>query len=245
MASSKSLRFPRVFYGCITIGMYLQLGLVFGCIFSGAHFLFQASVQMLDFLPPSLTFGFSAAMAFLGTLFGFGGFIILVSALLGLRLRAGTFPMVSIVGMRWATYNFYILLYRYTVMNFIKGTPFQAWFYRLLGATIGKGVQINSTVIADCNLLTIGDFSMIGGEATVICHSYERGKLVLQPVTIGRYVDIGLNTIILPGVTIGDHAIVAAGAVVPKNTQIPPYTIWAGVPAKQIRDRVHDDHLLA
>jgi acetyltransferase-like isoleucine patch superfamily enzyme len=53
--------------------------------------------------------------------------------------------------------------------------------------------------------------------------------------TIGNDVWIGTNVIIKSGATIGDGAIIGAGSVVTKK--IPPYEIWAGVPAKKIKDR--------
>ncbi|HPJ17028.1 MAG TPA: acyltransferase [Candidatus Woesebacteria bacterium] len=55
------------------------------------------------------------------------------------------------------------------------------------------------------------------------------------PVTINDYVFIGPRAIILPGVTIGKGAVVAAGAIVTKD--IPDFEIWGGVPAKKISDR--------
>ena len=60
-----------------------------------------------------------------------------------------------------------------------------------------------------------------------------------RPVEIGNDVWIGSNVIILPGVKIGDGAIVAAGAVVTHNVQ--PYSIVGGVPARLIRKRFSDD----
>lgn len=56
-----------------------------------------------------------------------------------------------------------------------------------------------------------------------------------QPVTIGNDVWIGHGAIVLPGRTIGDGAVVAAGAVVTKD--VAPYTIVAGVPGKPVRER--------
>ncbi|MBI5204619.1 MAG: CatB-related O-acetyltransferase [Nitrospirae bacterium] len=58
------------------------------------------------------------------------------------------------------------------------------------------------------------------------------------PVIIGNDVWIGDSVIILPGVQVGDGAIIGAGSVVTKN--VPPYTIVGGVPAKKIRDRFSD-----
>lgn len=55
-----------------------------------------------------------------------------------------------------------------------------------------------------------------------------------KPVKIGDDVWIGANAVILPGVTIGNHAVVAAGAVVTKD--VPPHCLVAGVPAKVIKE---------
>ena len=54
-----------------------------------------------------------------------------------------------------------------------------------------------------------------------------------SPVTIEDDVWIGANAVILPGVTIGEHSVVAAGAVVTKD--VPPHSLVAGVPAKVIK----------
>ena len=59
--------------------------------------------------------------------------------------------------------------------------------------------------------------------------------LVIKAVTIGFGADIGMNASILPGVHIGAHSIVGAGAVVTHD--VPDYAIVAGVPARLVRDR--------
>ena len=109
--------------------------------------------------------------------------------------------------------------------------------------------------------VTIGDYTRIGIHCTVIgpvCignhvnlaqgitvtalnHNFadssrkidEQG-ISTQPVVIGDDVWIGANAVILPGVTIGRHVVVAAGAVVTKD--VPDYSLVAGVPAKVIRE---------
>lgn len=60
-------------------------------------------------------------------------------------------------------------------------------------------------------------------------------------VKIGNDVFIGAYAIILGGLTIGDGAVIAAGAVVTKN--VPPYTVVGGVPAKQIKKRFSDEDI--
>lgn len=66
-----------------------------------------------------------------------------------------------------------------------------------------------------------------------------RTDLVIKPVRIGAWADIGVNAVILPGVTIGKGAIVGAGAVV--NKDVPDFAVVAGVPAKFLRWRNDDD----
>jgi acetyltransferase-like isoleucine patch superfamily enzyme len=59
--------------------------------------------------------------------------------------------------------------------------------------------------------------------------------LEIRPVRIGAWADIGVNAIILPGVTVGKGAIVGAGAVVTGDVE--PFSVVAGVPARFLRRR--------
>jgi len=103
-----------------------------------------------------------------------------------------------------------------------------------MGMKCGARVQINTKVIADSNLIEIGDDTVIGGDVILVCHAAEAGELVLSPVTIGSRVTVGLMAVILPGCEIGDGAFIAANAVLGKGTKVPPHTIWGGIPARQI-----------
>jgi acetyltransferase-like isoleucine patch superfamily enzyme len=66
-----------------------------------------------------------------------------------------------------------------------------------------------------------------------------RTDLVIKPVRIGAWADIGVNAVILPGVTVGKGAIIGAGAVV--NKDVPDFAVVAGVPAKFLRWRTDAD----
>lgn len=59
--------------------------------------------------------------------------------------------------------------------------------------------------------------------------------LKFEPVEIKSGVDVGVGSIILPGVTVGEGAVIGAGSVVTKD--VPSYEVWAGVPARKLRDR--------
>lgn len=87
--------------------------------------------------------------------------------------------------------------------------------------------------------ITIGDACNIANNVVIVDHDHRLGKYGVEdglestPVHIGKNVWIGANAVILRGVSIGDGAIVAAGAVV--NHDIPAHEIWGGIPAKKIK----------
>ena len=88
--------------------------------------------------------------------------------------------------------------------------------------------------------ITIGDACNIANNVVIVDHDHRLGKndvedgLESTPVHIGKNVWIGANAVILRGVSIGDGAIIAAGAVV--NHDILAYEVWGGIPAKKIRE---------
>lgn len=115
--------------------------------------------------------------------------------------------------------------------------PFYADFGKNI--SIGKDVFINSGChFQDQGGIEIGDGTLIGHNVVLatINHDFypeNNRKNHYQPVKIGRYVWIGSNATVLPGVSIGNWAVVAAGAVVTKD--VPAFTIVGGIPAKIIR----------
>lgn len=87
-----------------------------------------------------------------------------------------------------------------------------------------------------------GDNVTIGPEASILTLGHEPQSTDFADrggdVVIGNFVWIGYRALVMPGVTIGDGAVVAAGSVVTKDVE--PYTIVAGVPAKKIGERRRD-----
>lgn len=105
--------------------------------------------------------------------------------------------------------------------------------------TIGKDVFINSGChFQDQGGIQIGDGALIGHNVVLATINHdlnpeENRKNHYAPITIGAHVWIGSNATILPGVTLGDWAVVAAGAVVTQD--VPPRTVVGGVPAKVLK----------
>ncbi len=157
----------------------------------------------------------------------------LLNCILRLRLKEGTYTVGHPETLKWFFVNALFLCLRTVFMDFLLLTPFCSIFYRLMGAKLGVGVQINSKNVADLSLLEIGEGSVIGGNATVIGHIFEPKGIKLMKVKIGKKVVVGLNSVIMPGVEIGDGSVIAAGAIVPKNTHIPAHTIYFS-PDKQV-----------
>lgn len=104
---------------------------------------------------------------------------------------------------------------------------------------IGKRVFINSGCrFQDQGGITIGDDTLIGHNVVLATINHDlnpqkRRDNLFAPITIGKSVWIGANATVLPGVSIGDGAVVAAGAVVTKD--VPENTVVGGVPARVLK----------
>jgi acetyltransferase-like isoleucine patch superfamily enzyme len=150
------------------------------------------------------------------------------------------------------------------IFNHIPSYNFRHWVYKyLLRYDLGENVKIQmGCYVYIRNNFSVGDHSMINRD----CVLDSRGGLVIgsrvnispyvqiytaehvanspdfaesrASVKIGDYVWISTRATILPGVTLGDGAIVAAGAVV--NKDVPAYAIVGGVPAKVIGERARN-----
>ena len=109
---------------------------------------------------------------------------------------------------------------------------------------IGPHTWIGPQSYFDCRSLTLEEYVGWGPGAKVLGseHTGEpidkpiiQTDLVIKPVRVKKWADIGVNAVLLPGVTVGEGAIVGAGAVVTKD--VPDWAIVAGVPAKRIKWR--------
>lgn len=118
---------------------------------------------------------------------------------------------------------------------------------RKLGATVGNNVFIGSRVWIDsghADMLIIEDHVHIAGECTLLCHQrnlknyyigddYARLGYKVENIHLKKGCLLGQRTMVMPGVTIGEGAIIGAYSLVTKN--IPAWTIATGRPAKVVR----------
>jgi len=115
----------------------------------------------------------------------------------------------------------------------IMGDGCSVWFNAVLrgdvnSIRIGNHVNIQDGSVLHTlyqkSVVEIGDYVSIGH------------NVIVHGAKIDNYALIGMGSTLLDYVEVGEGAIVAAGSVVLSNTKIPPYTLWAGVPAKQIKE---------
>ncbi len=114
-------------------------------------------------------------------------------------------------------------------------------FYTDFGKNIhvGKGVFINSgCCFQDQGGITLGDGCLIGHQVVIATLNHDldparRGGMYPAPVRLGKNVWVGAHATILPGVTVGDGAVIAAGAVVTKD--VPAGVVAGGVPARVLK----------
>lgn len=223
-----------------SLSMYL-IGIVFfGVALTPGVYLFLKAWSLLLNYPLFLRcviLGTSLSTGYF--LFGFTLILLAGGArvIFRMRLKEGNHKIYSFQALKWAFISSLYLLINFTFIDFILLTPFANVLLKMLGAKIGKNVQINSKFVFDATLLEIGDNTVIGGGASIIAHIVERGILKLKKVKIGKNVTIGSRAIIMPGCEIGDEALIGAGAVLHKNTKVEPGSIWCGVPATCIKPK--------
>ena len=119
------------------------------------------------------------------------------------------------------------------VGDVIMGDGCSVWFNAVLrgdvnAIRIGNNVNIQDGTVLHTlyqkSVVEIGDYVSVGH------------NVIIHGAKINDYALIGMGATLLDYAKMGEGAIVAAGSVVLSNTKIPPYTLWAGVPAKYVKD---------
>jgi acetyltransferase-like isoleucine patch superfamily enzyme len=118
---------------------------------------------------------------------------------------------------------------------------------RRMGCHVGKGCFIGDHVRIDgghADMITLEDGVSVAGGARLLCHQrdfsnycvgddYNKLGYVIKPIVLKKGCLIGMESFVLPGVTVGEGAIVGAGSLVTKN--IPAWTVAVGRPAKVVK----------
>jgi acetyltransferase-like isoleucine patch superfamily enzyme len=139
----------------------------------------------------------------------------------------------------YKTVPFWKVVKNFIVIQSARYTPFlgmKNWLYRnFLRMKVGEQTSFALMVMLDVMFpekISVGRNTVIGYNTTILAHEYLIKEFRLGPVEIGSEVMIGANSTILPGITIGDGAIVSAGTLVHKD--VPPGYFVGGNPMKVI-----------
>jgi non-ribosomal peptide synthetase-like protein len=115
----------------------------------------------------------------------------------------------------------------------LTGTPFVSWYFRLLGARIGRRVYMETTDFSEFDLATIGDEAMLNADCTVQTHLFEDRVMKMSTVEIGPRCKVGAGSLVLydtrmeERAELGDLSLLMKGEVLPKETK------WEGIPARK------------
>ena len=121
-------------------------------------------------------------------------------------------------------------------------------FLKKLGCKVGKDVYVGDFVRIDLNhadMITIEDHVHIADACRLLCHQrnlseyyvgddYAKLGYIIKPIVLKKGCLLGMETFVMPGVTVGEGSIVGAGSLVTKD--IPAWTIAAGRPAKVLKE---------
>lgn len=139
----------------------------------------------------------------------------------------------------YKTVPFWKVVKNFIVIQLARYTPFlgmKNWLYRsFLQMKVGEQTSFALMVMLDVMFpekISVGRNTVIGYNTTILAHEYLIKEYRIGSVEIGNEVMIGANSTILPGVTIGDGAIVSAGTLVHKD--VPPGTFVGGNPMRII-----------
>lgn len=113
--------------------------------------------------------------------------------------------------------------------------PIHPVYRRLFGPNTPTIILWDLCNVLDPSLVEAGKGVVFGVGSTIACHVFDHRGLLVRKVKIGDYAVIGAYADIVLS-DVGHHAIVAARSVLTPNTVIGPYELWAGNPARKIRD---------
>lgn len=173
---------------------------------------------------------------------------------IGLNFSEEEYGQISLTGAfrkAFITWRNGILL-KYCMYSVILGNfnyrMLRPRLWRIMGCSIGKDTFIGYEVwmdIGNAKLITLEDHVHVANRCLLLCHQrdlsnygvdsdYAKLGYNKKPISLKKGCLIGMSSIVMPGVTVGEGAIVAAGSIVTKD--IPAWTIAAGQPAKIIKN---------
>lgn len=163
----------------------------------------------------------------------------------------GQVTIWQVIGRVFKTYRDCFLLKFFMnswLLSPLEPRKIRPWVLKKIGCHVGKDVFVGDSVKVDsghADLIYIDDHAHIAGGTRLLCHQrdlsdycvgddYAKLGYVLKPIHLCKGSLVGMESFVMPGVTIGEGAIVGAGSLVTKD--VPAWTIATGRPAKVVKE---------
>lgn len=230
-------RFARISYHLFVVLVVVIAASAMGLSLAPALWVWHAALAWSAALPGLFRFlapGFALAAAF----FVFGFCLLLIVPVYNFVLPTRVKPFkggyYTIHAVPWALHNVLFYLVRYTFLPFVTLTPFGIWFLRAMGMTIGRHAFVNTELISDPRLITLGDDVTLGGSVRIFAHYGGGGNLVIAPVVIEDRATVGIGVTIMGDVRIGKGAVILAHSALLPGSRVGEGETWGGIPARPI-----------
>lgn len=187
---------------------------------------------------PALTRYLVSGLALAGSFFVFGFALLVIVPVYNFVLPTRVKPFkggyYTVHAVPWALHNALFYLVRYTFLSFVTLTPIGIWFLKAMGMTIGRHAFVNTELISDPRLITLGDDVTLGGSVRIFAHYGGGGNLVIEPVVIEDRATVGIGVTIMGDVRIGRGAVILPHSALLPGSRVGAGETWGGVPARPI-----------
>jgi len=145
------------------------------------------------------------------------------------KFKEGSYPL-------WGFYYFRFWIVKKFVdmvpINLLTGTPFINWYFKLMGAKIGKNSYLGTDRLRVFDLISIGDDTSLLKESTLLGYSIENEMLHLGRVTVGNRCLVGARAMLAKNTMMLDNAMLLELSMLGENETIPQGAVWRGSPAR-------------
>ena len=147
------------------------------------------------------------------------------------RVQAGDYPI-------WGGYHLRFWFVRSVLgivpTSYLTGTPLLPFYYRLLGARIGRNVYLGSDSFAVFDTLAIGDDASIGTDASLLGYTVENGRLRIGRIVVGDGAFVGNRAVVREEAALEDGARLDHLSLLERGEFIPAGQTWRGSPARPV-----------
>jgi non-ribosomal peptide synthetase-like protein len=118
--------------------------------------------------------------------------------------------------------------------DYFLGTPFLAWYWRCMGAKIGKRVYIDSSDVTEFDLIRVDDRAALNNGCSLQTHLFEDRVMKMSHVHIGKNCVVGHGSIVLYDTKMEPGSQLHSLSLLMKGETLPTATHWQGIPAQPL-----------